>query len=77
MYTDCTYNTPKKRRERLVALGRCQACLVPTNEHGTECADRAKCNDHPREKHVYWTCDGPNSNHPGPQAAIRVRVNRA
>ena len=77
MYTECTYNTPKKRRERLEALGRCRACLVPTNEHGTECADRAKCNDHPGEKHVYWTCDGPGINHPGPQPAIRLGGNRA
>ena len=77
-WTDGKYKTPGKRRDRLVVIGRCQACLIPVDTHGVNCSSNAKCKDHPNENHVHWTCDGQVWVHPGPQAAIsrRNRGNR-
>ena len=76
-YRMCKYNTPERRRQRLRALGRCQACLVSVNTHGVECSENAKCRDHEGERHVYWTCDGPHTWHPGPQSIILHNMNKA
>ena len=65
--SDCPYNTPEKKRKRLVELERCQACGVSKKEHGTECSHRARCQVHPGENHYHWLCDGEKSTHPGPQ----------
>ena len=70
-YVECPVNTPIKRRNRLVHIGRCQACTVLVVEHGKNCSHKARCRNHPGEKHIHWTCDGPNTLHPGPQEAIR------
>ena len=75
-YVNCKYNTPQKRRHRLRQLGRCQACLVSVSTHGAECSERAKCRDHEGERHVYWTCDGPHTWHPGPQSIILHNINK-
>ena len=66
-YSDCPYNTPEKRRKRLVELEICQACGVRKKEHGTECSHRARCFVHPGESHYHFLCDGEKSTHPGPQ----------
>ena len=73
---DCPYSTPQQRRSRLINIGKCQACLVPVWEHGILCNHRAKCRDHPRETHVYWTCDGPRARHPGSQTVILKNITR-
>ena len=75
-YKVCKYNTPHKRRQRLKALGRCQACLVSVRTHGIECSNKARCRDHVGEKHVYWTCDGPHTWHPGPQSLILHNIKK-
>ena len=72
-WTECKFNTPQKRRDRLVVVGRCQACLIPADTHGVNCSTNARCKDHPNENHVHWTCDGRGTVHPGPQAAITGR----
>ena len=36
-------------------------------EHGRLCAPRARCSDHPGEKHFWHLCDGPTVRHPGSQ----------
>ena len=72
-WTECKFNTPQKRRDRLVVVGRCQACLLPVDTHGFNCSTNARCNDHPNDNHVHWTCDGRGTVHPGPQAAITWR----
>ena len=66
----CPYDTTEKRRNRLVNIGRCQACTVPEYEHGILCSHRARCKYHPRESHMGWTCNGYNYRHPGPQKEI-------
>ena len=66
----CPYDTSEKRRNRLVNIGRCQSCTVPVYEHGILCCHRARCSFHPRENHMFWTCDGPRYRHPGPQREI-------
>ena len=66
----CPYNTPEKRRNRLENIGRCRACTVSVYEHGILCCHRARCNVHPHQSHIYWTCDGPRYRHPGPQTEI-------
>ena len=44
--------------------------------HGMECSDNVKCRDHVDEKHVYWTCDGPHTWHPGPQSIILHNIKK-
>ena len=61
------YDTPQQKRERLVALKKCRACMRDEQEHGKLCAPRARCSDHPGEKHFWHLCDGPNVKHPGSQ----------
>ena len=69
-HSECSYDTPIKRRNKLVQVGRCQACTVLVVEHGRNCSHKARCRTHPGEKHVHWSCDG--NNHPGPQEAIKT-----
>ena len=33
-WTECKFNTPQKRRDRLVTVGRCKAFLLPVDTHG-------------------------------------------
>ena len=66
-YSECPYDTPDKKRKKLVELEKCQACTMPKKEHGSECSHRARCREHPGEKHYHWLCDGENTTHPGPQ----------
>ena len=61
------YDTPQQKRERLVALKKCRACMRDEEEHGKLCAPRARCSDHPGEKHFWHICDGPSVKHPGTQ----------
>ena len=75
-YKNGKYDTPQKRRHRLRQLGRCQACLVSVSTHGAECSEKARCRDHEGERHVYWTCDGPHTWHPGPQSIILHNINK-
>ena len=67
---DCIYKTPQQKRERLVSIGRCQACATILREHGIDCTHKARCPDHPSERHLPWTCDGKDTVHPGPQPQI-------
>ena len=73
---DCIYDTPLKRRDRLALLKKCQACSVPLEEHGRKCSSKATCSHHPNDQHLYWTCDGRDTAHPGPQAVIRALSTR-
>ena len=50
-----------------MVLGKCQACGTRNYEHGSVCSHRARCNHHPGENHLTYTCEGPNWTHPGPQ----------
>ena len=61
------YDTPKKRRDRLVDLDRCRACMMHLSYHRDECNSKAYCSHHPRERHFWHLCDGPNYAHPGKQ----------
>ena len=61
------YDTPEKRRDRLVALDRCRACMMHLSYHHAECNSKAYCSNHPRERHFWHLCDGPNFTHPGKQ----------
>ena len=61
------YDTPQKRRDRLVVINRCRACMKPMSFHESECNPNAKCSNHPEETHYWHLCDGPNSIHPGKQ----------
>ena len=69
-HSECIFNTPAKRRKRLVLIGRCQACTTPVGEHGRLCSHKARCREHPGGRHVHWTCDGASTTHPGPQDDI-------
>ena len=53
-------------------LGRCQACGVMIREHGMDCTHRVRCNHHPGERHLPWTCEGEGFTHPGPQTQFPV-----
>lgn len=79
-YSDCTYcsgshqsrfcqqyDTPLKRRDRLVALDRCRACMISLTQHQYECHHKARCSHHPGERHFWHLCDGPGVAHPGKQ----------
>ena len=63
------YNTAEKRRERLVALNRCRACMEHSSRHQAGCAPKALCkyNHQVEEKHFWHLCDGPGTIHPGSQ----------
>ena len=61
------YDTPQQKRDRLVLLEKCRACMRDEQEHGRLCAPRARCSDHPGEKHFWHLCDGPTVRHPGSQ----------
>ena len=61
------YDTPQKRRDRLVVLDRCRACMISISQHQNECHPKAKCSDHPGERHFWHLCDGPGVTHPGKQ----------
>ena len=61
------YETPQQKRDRLVVLEKCRACMRDEQEHGRLCAPRARCSDHPGEKHFWHLCDGPTVRHPGSQ----------
>ena len=41
-WMECKFNTPQKRRDRLVTVGRCQACLLPVDTHGVNCSTNAR-----------------------------------
>ena len=64
---ECRFNTPAKRRNQLVVLGRCQACGTRNYEHGSVCSHKARCHHHKGESHLTYTCEGPQYKHPGPQ----------
>ena len=67
---DCQqYNTPELRRERLMILDRCRACLKHSSHHQLECAPKAICryNHQEEENHFWFLCDGPGAQHPGSQ----------
>ena len=65
---DCyQYDTPQKRRDRLVAIDRCRACMIRLSLHEAECNQNAVCFHHPGEKHWRHLCDGPEYTHPGKQ----------
>ena len=65
---DCyQYDTPQKRRDRLVAIDRCRACMIRLSLHEAECNQNAVCFHHPGEKHWRHLCDGPEFTHPGKQ----------
>ena len=70
LYKDCKYKTARQKRERLASLGRCQACTTILREHGIDCSHKARCPDHPGERHLPWTCDGKDTVHPGPQPEV-------
>ena len=53
------YDTPLKRRERLVVLDRCRACMMLLSAHQDVCSPNAFCSHHPRERHFWHLCDGP------------------
>ena len=61
---ECKFKTPQQKRERLVNLGRCQACGVMIREHGMDCSHRVRCSHHPGERHIPWTCEGEEFKHP-------------
>ena len=61
------YDTPEKRRDRLVTLDRCRACMMHLSYHQAECNSKAYCSNHPGERHFWHLCDGPNFTHPGKQ----------
>ena len=61
------YDTPLKRRERLVVLDRCRACMMLLSAHQDVCSPNAFCSHHPRERHFWHLCDGPQFTHPGKQ----------
>ena len=61
------YDTPQKRRDRLVAIDRCRACMICMPLHEAECHHKAKCSHHPGERHFWHLCDGPEFTHPGKQ----------
>ncbi|CAL4123433.1 unnamed protein product [Meganyctiphanes norvegica] len=63
------YDTPEKRRDRLVAVDRCRACMMLLTIHQDECNPNAYCSYHPRERHFWHLCDGPQFTHPGRQTA--------
>ena len=68
------YDTPEKRRERLVALDRCRACMMTLSFHQDDCNPNAYCSYHPTERHFWHLCDGPNFTHPGKQTAASSRA---
>ena len=70
---DCKYKTAKQKRDRLVSLGRCQACATILREHGVDCSHKARCPDHPGQRHLAWTCDGKDTAHPGPQSEVHAQ----
>ena len=61
------YDTPQKRRDRLVVLDRCRACMIDITQHQNECQPKATCSYHPGERHYWHLCDGPGVTHPGKQ----------
>ena len=61
------YDTPQKRRDRLVVIDICRACMKPMSFHESECNPNAKCSNHPEETHYWHLCDGPGYIHPGKQ----------
>ena len=61
------YDTPQKRRDRLVVLDRCRACMIDITQHQNECQPKATCSYHPGERHYWHLCDGPSVTHPGKQ----------
>ena len=61
------YDTPQKRRDRLVVLDRCRACMISITQHQSECHPNANCRHHPGERHFWHLCDGPGITHPGKQ----------
>ena len=74
---DCKFDTPVKRRNRLVLLNKCQACSVPLDEHGCKCCHKAKCSNHPNAQHMFWTCDGKDFVQPGPEEAFKALSTRS
>ena len=67
---DChQYNTPEKRRQRLMELDRCRACMQHSSRHQSGCAPKAICryNHQQEEKHFSFLCDGQGTKHPGSQ----------
>ena len=63
------YNTAERRRDRLVALNRCRACMEHSSRHQAGCAPKAICKfNHPTEERHFWhLCDGQGTTHPGSQ----------
>ena len=61
------YDTPQKKRDRLVVLDRCRACMIDITQHQNECQPKATCSYHPGERHYWHLCDGPGVTHPGKQ----------
>lgn len=68
------YDTPQKRRDRLVALDRCRACMMNMTQHPNECHHKARCSHHPGEKHFWHLCDGPGVAHPGKQTVPNAQA---
>ena len=68
------YDTPQKRRDRLVVLDRCRACMMSMTLHQNECHHKAKCSHHPGERHFWHLCDGPGVIHPGKQTVPNAQA---